>query len=1349
MPFSLVAVLLLVLSGMSIALTFQYDAGEEERMTPETIQALKVASVQACDDISRKAYVAGLEASRGANVLNATALQERFAALLSSTLNDTYPGLVAGSMVCVDSLDLELTVLHASMVDDDGASSIPAYFSLRGSYCLNTSTTDGHILWVQKMDEPMYVPLPLLMDRLSRLGSSSGVRGDIEATVRYSLSVLAQDRVLRGYGAFDRDGASGTAAIITEDDVLRAVNIALLLEEMKLFRNSMSAYGIDGSILMGMEVDAGELLLSTYEDVEYDLRFMAAQAINGAVDRIVIGLMEQMGYLHPVNLLDSTVSTVVSTLNEVIQLFSKKDLYLEHSINKLKRWAEEAGYEEGYYNPIGWDYVEGEVMLPQTDVIFYDADGKRQVLPFFGRPMDFDVQPYDVFSNYLWEDFFDERCADLTIMADHLKGFVRTVADQVSMYADLPVMRDATDPVNGVSWTDELLERVRTAFIEQEDWTAPAIEAVREVGRIQDAASLTTLDFIRDNWIWLTNQSHAVDEVAEKIAAEECRRVSALVPMDEISTRSLHQTLSWMMREKGTYHNWVLVEKYEWLSTPFKKAMEAALSARSKDLNVAEEVIGMLSGRIYGPALQPLAANSVLGVITEVERYLSARNEGGAASLPAEGFLLHGPKGVTLGERLDAEHVPMVAGDGKRGTLNVEVVRPWEQRESEHPCNLHLNSLLQGGNLPYTSQWNVSYSGIAVVKAAAPSLGSHEGGGMMEFEIPLEGSFSIVTISGWGLVGIDYTPTVTLEKMISDLLSKIWNGILEGAEALGRTIAGGFDAFARMIPEVMSFALDPLGSVAQALLDLIDKAHEVAGSFLSVILGGLADVAGKVAGGTAIRLNLFGFTLAIIVESGMSNIAGTKDRLTMEMGMDIGGVSFSGALRLLQMDEGDHTMVMSALVGKDDWSVRLCVDPRTRVYDEAMRATGYFGGMVLDLVLPKIEMVNKVTLSLADIPGLGQVLQNVPLIPGTKAALNAGLEVGMVTDGTSTLTINEVEMNPLGRDGGREWIEIYNPTDRSIDLNGWSVVTTHGNKVKHSLPSRVISPGEHYVYTFPSQALDNGGGGSFATEECVVLVDPTGEKMDSGPWAIDHANDGRTWQREHDSSSRWVFKEGTPGAANGLSFHGVDDLFGLLDVLRQSFEEAFFGSRGLGDIGDLGELVQNALRTVAERLISSMLGAISYVQFFVQVGAGDALGVVEAGFTAAIKVTGATLRECLLAMVNNVLCLFDDLLNPTNLMRVFQPLGMIGPEDIYVEFSQYMSISAPSVMDHLFNDLVQAKASVQFNLEAADFLDRKADSNWRIEFGLSAVIGLTLLKVPAGVRSEVEAWLIHATLRPA
>jgi hypothetical protein len=346
--------------------------------------------------------------------------------------------------------------------------------------------------------------------------------------------------------------------------------------------------------------------------------------------------------------------------------------------------------------------------------------------------------------------------------------------------------------------------------------------------------------------------------------------------------------------------------------------------------------------------------------------------------------------------------------------------------------------------------------------------------------------------------------------------------------------------------------------------------------------------------------------------------------------------------------------------------------------------------------------------------------------------------------------INEVELNPVGMDSGREWVELYNPTDRPINLRGWSLVTSHGSTKEHSLPSKIMSPGEYYVHTFPRQALDNGGSGSFAKEECVVLVDNTGDKVDRGPWATDHDNDGRTWQRDHDSSSRWVFREGTPGVKNGDELSNVNGLFDLLNVLRESFEEAFRSSGGLGDIGDLGDLIRDAIQIAVKKLVASLLGAVSYVQLFVQAGAGDAAGVAELGVTAAIKIAGATLRECLLAMVDNVFKLLNDPLNPTNLLRVFEPLGMIGPEDIFIDYSKYMSLSIPGgVMSSMFDELVQAKASIQFNLAVVDMLDGGKETDWRIEFGLSAVVGINMLKAPAEVRSEVEAWLIQGTLRPA
>ena len=37
------------------------------------------------------------------------------------------------------------------------------------------------------------------------------------------------------------------------------------------------------------------------------------------------------------------------------------------------------------------------------------------------------------------------------------------------------------------------------------------------------------------------------------------------------------------------------------------------------------------------------------------------------------------------------------------------------------------------------------------------------------------------------------------------------------------------------------------------------------------------------------------------------------------------------------------------------------------------------------------------------------------------------------------LTINEVMSNPVGDDGGREWIELYNETDTDVDVSSLSI----------------------------------------------------------------------------------------------------------------------------------------------------------------------------------------------------------------------------------------------------------------------------------------------------------------------
>jgi hypothetical protein len=136
-----------------------------------------------------------------------------------------------------------------------------------------------------------------------------------------------------------------------------------------------------------------------------------------------------------------------------------------------------------------------------------------------------------------------------------------------------------------------------------------------------------------------------------------------------------------------------------------------------------------------------------------------------------------------------------------------------------------------------------------------------------------------------------------------------------------------------------------------------------------------------------------------------------------------------------------------------------------------------------------------------------------------------------ITTPTTNIVMNEVEANPAGSDAGNEWLELYNPSDVSVDLTGWSVAALHGDGHSYTIPSGAsIASHGYYVITFGTQFLDNSG-------EVVALTNAGHSEVDRTPALNDGANDGSTWQRVPNGAdtggpSDWLLRSGTEGAQN-------------------------------------------------------------------------------------------------------------------------------------------------------------------------------------------------------------------------
>ena len=76
--------------------------------------------------------------------------------------------------------------------------------------------------------------------------------------------------------------------------------------------------------------------------------------------------------------------------------------------------------------------------------------------------------------------------------------------------------------------------------------------------------------------------------------------------------------------------------------------------------------------------------------------------------------------------------------------------------------------------------------------------------------------------------------------------------------------------------------------------------------------------------------------------------------------------------------------------------------------------------------------------------------------------------LGQTSSISDHVVINEIETNPPGDDSKlvAEWVELYNPTQNTVDTSGWTIGATTGIKSILKIPDGTKIPsGGFLVYT--------------------------------------------------------------------------------------------------------------------------------------------------------------------------------------------------------------------------------------------------------------------------------------------
>lgn len=1395
MPFSIVAALLLVLSGASIVVVWSVqNSGDQDDLTPASLKEMMDLANKHFERIEQASYSLAVDAIREHGAENESFLDLKFRETLLSYLRAEYPKSIGAFSVNAENPSINLSYLRMASsetfleVSGPGAEPrsgtdlmVPAYFSVSGSVSVLVNCSQGHLIREFSLDKVLYIPLPFLQNRIQAFSNAvSGERAEFENTVRYMLSTLAQARVLGGYGIGSRDGPTGTGAIIAAEDVSNAIGLALILEQYRHFRevdednasrlasnlwDGNSSSGIVAALRNGGWLNPADLFLQMNEAEDVRTSFLLAEALYSLADILVLRWLD---YLHVMDLMEFVESAgeyAEIGLSSMLDHLLGVDKLQDSALSWLTSRMESAGYSEGCYRYQNYDSPDTVVEVPEHRMLFFSRAGESFEVVLHGYH-EIDFPPVDILKSERWKAFYVQFKVGTFELADALDAFVKNMATGIALNSDLPPIDLASDPWDRKDFIEALERAVVGALANRDSWIGAAIEEARSSFKILDRMGEGLLDFLGSEWQNVFDRKASVDSAITSLADSMMSEVACQTGMfDDTDIETGANRIYWEIRQSST---WSLLQRIE--DEFDRRAAETLGIFRSVfgSLETRSFLGDVLSGLAAGavrsvPGVQDMLCIFVLRFVSDLKTCSHFRSE--RIEIPmssSDGFSFISEAKSEFRERMSVQCSPSGVsrgkgdGEGGAGLWQVAVKEPWQyERASDHYPNRHIAGLKNVTTSPYVSQWQVSFDGSVDVSLRAgvlnsALLGSGDSVGLSA-NVHFHGDFTILVTSAWPLVGVDYTPTSTLGGDIARFLEEVWAKIAGGLAFISEGVSKAFSLLRGMVSSLLSYATKGVELLASTLLAVVDGVRSFFTGIASGLIGWVGETASVLFGTVRFSLSIFG--LAFTFETNVCDLGlgSVKDLLRVTFSLSGIGATVSVSARFVKLGPGDYDLISNATLSTEDWRVTAVFDPLMKVCHHLVEVKGRLHRYAFELYLPEIVSYNMVKLSLAELPGIGALLSSIPTpVPGLTGSIDAGIAVKYASPFRGSPVINEYEQNPPGGDFGREWIEIYNPTDVVVSLEGWSIETRHGTQRIETLGGTTVMPRSVQVYALSGQVLDNGGELEFPASECAVLRDEKGNRVDATPWTTDYYNDGRTWQRVHDGGDRWVFREETRGEPNSNKRPVATNVSKLRDTLVESISRSIGRTANeRGSPGSLGGLAEAAVSGVLDGCIKLMSNCLVEVRFYVELAVQDATSSTGAGFTLSLVATGDLLEDGLRWVGERVRDAVERMTNPYSAVSDRSLVAVLA-EDVYIRVSAFGRLGLPKALSTgIANTELRCDAVIEANVASIAGILGVDLGRWRVNFGVvvSGVLG-GLIPPEFGIDSAmlVDVWVFRASV---
>ena len=1295
MPFAIVAVALLLASAALCGVVCSYDETTSRQETVENeITAIDEALADITDYVNRGLgeIVMRLSTATAEGVKSTDTVEQRangFKDMAAEWISFQFPMRSGGAVAEVKSYSLELSSLPAQISSEtypDGY--LRTYLCGKGSIDVHISSEKGSSDTSIDVSTDGSYTLPLTAERLEMFRNMSSDGGvSVSQMMTYQLTCLAQYRVMNGYGGTSQYGPMGTSAIITESDVINAYNRSIQAAERMAFHSGdMPGGAMD---LADLLAEDGRLTL--------DLSAVYSQALLAVIDDIALRWMD---YFYGFEILEA----------------------LE---NRLHPWRTATDSlkafifgEESVYSAV--PYIEGNMGASELERSRHPGSGTT-ALEYGGISVTVQNPTGDVLSSSWLKSFGKRYAANDDYVKEYVLDVLRNAAVRIYEDKSLGTVSVEVDPTDEEGFASALAGLYTKALSGMPDGIGPALSESLSSTDIYDPYCGAIADEI---------DSHASDFVlSESLRSSLTAAFAAAIPEgSEVTVQS--------MIESGALDR--AVRGYEQKVRSDLDGFDALRNVPSEQSLPKKVLSEILAFGIPLTGIADKVPEMASRMCGEMVSCISMNPESGPIELPEQsGFAFDDGSGMETMEKVTAT---------LSSTAIVSSITIDESR-----C-VHTVGFREDVSAAYSTMFVIKMDDSLTVDLVGTGAFSEAMGGISShITDTVQSSYTIevAVSSGWALSGIDYKPSTTILEDVWKALLKVLEPIIEPLRKIMETVRSAMTAISEALIEALSYVADAMVRIYEVLMDPIGALKEWFETTVEDIFSqATLDILVSIGLGTQkIVFEFFGCVLEFSTKA-ITWSANTKTLLSATLSMPVAGLIVTAGITAKVRGEVKKENLLLTGFGKvegDDWSLKVTLDPLMKATSHLIVVDGDVHGTDFSIIAPKLENYQEMGIKLSDVPGIGEMVSNIPVM-GVNVGLDAGFTLRYADPQKTGLIINEFETNPPGTDKGAEYVELYNNSTGSIDLEGYTLLAASDRKTKSMELSGTINPGEHLLI-YPKFTLVNSSGKYTKNGEAVILKDADGNELDKTPTKKDGSDDERSWQRSYDGSTEWVFEKGTPGTTNNkYPLSNVVSASDMKDVVWSAVEKSFDQVDTITDLETLQAFLQYLTRYTLEGLINKVSGQLIEASVFASLDIKDPSSSASAGIRIALRTDGELVKDVMKYIVGKIM---EVVLNAKNPYRI-DPVEMFA-ENIDLEVVLHSRIGFPEVLSK-GADLPEADIGAVFrtNLSAITSLAGIDTGRPEVMFGIRVADcpkELIPSKMSPRKNMDHDLWLMMATVK--